>query len=456
MSVSNQEIKRKSSRFRPEIKSLDGNSSDLLRAAIVGAMLMLFLLPLLNGNQLSHNFPTSIEIEETGTTAAGGPDNLLYVGLPGMYTVTPGNTLGMNGFAYVNTAEESVYFVDPLSETTVNMSLPSSLSFGSQLLAVDVDNNGDIEFIGIRRVTSMVGAVYIVDFDADTYTEHTFNSVATLFYGTGNFNGDTILDVALHVNGSTLFILDLATGSSLGSFDPMGTLRGYYSAIGQFTGSSTDQIAITNDTHVFIMNGDGTEALNVTVSGTARGIDLFNYGGGFADIIVFDNLGYVTAHQGTDLSVIFSTQVGPVSSASYGVTGNFTGDAQEDIYIQSNGWTTGLFLDGTNGTIIRETPNTVGYGIRLDVGNIDDELLSDIVTETDLGNPCFVHGATGEIAYTETLIENPSQIFAYDVNSDSRDDIFIRSDNDLYILLSEFDPPVIHPEPIDPIHPTVV
>ncbi|GAG60545.1 unnamed protein product, partial [marine sediment metagenome] len=266
MFVSNQEIKRKSSRFRPEAKPLEDTSSDLLKIATIGVMLLFFLLPLFTGNQLSTDFSNSLQIEETGTTAAGGPDNLLYVGLPGMYAVTPGNTLGMNGFAYVNTAEERMYFTDPLSETTVDMALPSSVMIYSKLLAVDVDNNDDIEFIGIRRVTTVIASVYIVDFDDDTYTEHTFSGVSATLLGTGDFNGDTQLDVALIVNSNYLLILDLATGSTLGTFDSDGILRTYH-AIGQFTGSIGDQIVVTNQTFIYIINGNGTQALNLSMSG---------------------------------------------------------------------------------------------------------------------------------------------------------------------------------------------
>ncbi|TFG28115.1 hypothetical protein EU528_11760, partial [Candidatus Thorarchaeota archaeon] len=446
---------RKVSRFRPQEKSLDNTGSELLKILTMGVMLLVLMLPLLTGVQISTDNSNPIQVENRGIVAAGGPDNLLYIGLPGMYAVTPGATLGMNGFAYVNSAEERIYFVDPISETTIDMALPNSYALPPTLLAADVDDDGDMEFLGIRRVTTVIAAVYIVDFDAGTYIEHTFSGVGGTFFGTGDFNGDTQLDVAILVNNNFLQILDLSTGTTLGTFDSDGILRSY-NAIGDFTGATGDQIIVTNKTYTFIINGDGSQALNLSTPEDIREILLFNYDGGFSDIVLIDNSGYATARQGTDLSVIFSTQVGPVSSSNYGVTGNFTGDTQEDIYIQSNGWVTGLFLDGTNGTIIRETPGTIGYGSRLDVGSIDDDPLSDIVTETDLDNPCFVHGVTGEIAYAETLIEGASQIFSYDVDSNSRDDIFIRSSSDLYILLSEYDPPIIHEQPMDPIHPTVV
>ncbi|MFW9845077.1 MAG: hypothetical protein ACFFEV_10910, partial [Candidatus Thorarchaeota archaeon] len=446
---------RNRSKFQPQVSTLSNSSNDILRLLTIGIMVLVVLLPLLSGIQVSNDSSEQILIQEDVMTSAGRPDNLLYIGLPDTYAVTPGETMGMKGFAYVNTAEERIYFVDPIGETTIDMALPSSYSIYSSLLAVDVDDNGDIEFVGIRRVTTTTAAVYIVDFDSDTYDEHTFSSVGAVFYGTGDFNGDTQLDVALFVNNNYLQIMDLASGSILGTFIADTSLRAY-NAIGDFTASSGDEIIVTNQTEIYLIEGDGTQVLNTSVAGYVKGIELFNFGGGFADIVVFDSLGDATARQGSDLSTIFTTKVGPIGQALYGITGNFTADTQEDIYIQSNGWASGLLLNGTNGNIIRETNGTMGYSTRLDTGNIDGEPTPDIVTETDLDNPCFIHGATGEIAYTESLIVNPSQIFTFDVDSNSRDDVFIRSGSDLYILLSELNPPMIYEEPIDPIHPTVV
>lgn len=445
---------RRVSRFRPETQLLGSSGGDLLKITTIGILALVVLLPLLTGVQPSTNSSNQFQIEENATIAAG-PDNLLYLGLPGTYAITPGTTQGMNGFAYVNTAEERIYFVDPLTETTIDMALPAGYSLYTSLLAVDVDDNGDIEFLGLRRVTTLIVAVFIVDFDSDSYVEHTFSGVGATFYDTGDFNGDSQLDVAVLVNNNWLQMIDLATGTTLGTFDSNGNLRMHY-AIGQFTGTANDQIAVTNNTFVYIINGDGSQAVNQSTPEYIRQMKTFNFGGGLSDLVLLDTLGFATARQGTDLSVIFSTQVGPVSQSLYAVVGNFTGDAQEDIYVQSVGWSTGLFLDGTNGTIIRETPGTVGYTSRLDIGNIDGEPSDDIVTETEFDNPCFIHGATGEIAYIETLIVDPSQIFTFDVDSNSRDDIFVRSLTDLYILLSEYDPPVIAPEPIDPVHPTVI
>jgi hypothetical protein len=187
-----------------------------------------------------------------------------------------------------------------------------------------------------------------------------------------------------------------------------------------------------------------------------RGIHKFDYGGGLSDIVILDILGELTLYQGSNLAQIYQIGVGPPGGQLYALTGNFTGDGQEDLFVSSVNWRLALFVNGTNGDIFRETPGVYATAQAFETGMIDRDAISDVALISDPENPCFIHGSNAEIAYTELLIETVDSIRIFDLNGDGMEDIFITSSNDLYILVSELEPPEVTQAPLNPLHPTVI
>jgi hypothetical protein len=325
------------------------------------------------------------------------------------------------------------------------------------LIAADVDDDGHDEFIGLKRLNPTTLTPYVVDFNHDTLTSWSFTGVSGTLLGVGDFNGDTQLDIAMIADWApddSMHTIDLSTGSIIGTFN-IGTYLRAYSAIGRFSDPAADQIVMTNDTYVWIVNGDGTSNLNMTHA-TPIGIHKFNYGGGLSDIAILDILGELTLYQGSNLAQIYQIGVGPPGGQLYALTGNFTGDGQEDLVVSSASWRLALFINGTNGDIFRETPGVYATAQAFETGMIDRDAISDVALISDPENPCFVHGNNAEIAYTELLIETVDSIRIFDLNEDGMEDIFITSGNDLYILISELEPPEVTQSPLDPLHPTVI
>ena len=445
---------RRVSKCRPKVRQVSGLGNDLFKILSVVMLVLVLTLPVLSADVTVVNEVANNEPIEILTPAVGGPDNLLHIGLSGSYRAHPGSTSGLRGFAYINTIEQRIYFTDPFSDVTLNMSLGPSTTLTTTLIVADIDDDGHDEFLGIKRPVPTTAAVYIADFNDDTLTEWTFPGVSATLLGLGDFNGDSQIDIAITVNGGDWMItLDLSTGAILGTDDVDSNFRAY-SAIGRFSDSTSDQIVLSNDTHLWIFDGDGTGPLNMSTT-TTRGIYKFEYGGGLSDFFVVDNLGLLRLYQGSTLSLIYQTTVSPVGGQINSIVGNFTGDSQEDIVAVSTSWDIAQFIDGSNGTIIRTTPDVYSTYNTLVTGYIDNDDLSDVALKTTLDNPCFIHGHNAELAYTETFIEDVDTLKVYDVDANGMDDIFINSGSDLYILLSEPDAPVITEEPLDPLHPTV-
>ncbi|MGY5865514.1 MAG: hypothetical protein RTV41_12995 [Candidatus Thorarchaeota archaeon] len=453
-SVSDVEYTREASKYRPKVHQLGTAGSDLLKILSVVVLVLVLTLPVLSADVNITNVEAIIEPTEFLTPAVGGPANLLHIGLSGSYRAHPGSTMGMRGFAYVNYIEGRVFFTDPFSDTTLNMSIAPSVTYSTTLIVSDVDDDGHDEFLGIRRPVPTTAALFIADFNDDTLTEWTFPGVSATILGLGDFNGDTQLDASIVVNGGDWMItLDLSTGSVLGTYDVGSNFRSY-SAIGRFSDSSSDQIVLSNDTHIWLFDGDGSGPLNMSTP-TTRGIYKFDYGGGLSDFFLVDNLGHLRLYQGSDLSLIYQTTVSPVAGQVNALVGNFTGDSQEDIVAVSTSLSEAQFIDGSNGTIIRTTPEVYSYVNGLASGYIDNDDLIDVALVTTFDNPCFIHGHNADIAYVETFIEDVDTLKVYDVDANGLDDIFINSGSDLYILLSEPDAPIITEEPLNPLHPTV-
>ncbi len=446
------------SRFRPRIRQAHGFEKELMKALCLAILSFMVIYPMLTGGgfiEASYGYgPT----EDLNGLAVGGPENLLHVTLPpSVYRVAPGRAMGLTGFAYVDTGDMIVLFLDPLSGTSFNKSVGPAFALYNTLIEEDVDDDGHDEFIGLKRLTSTTLTPYIVDFNDDTVTEWSYTGVSGALLGIGDFDGDTNPDIAMIADWSPndwMHTIDLSTGGIIGTFN-VGTNLRTHSAIGRFSDPSADQVVMTNDTLVWVVNGDGTSTLNMTHA-QPIGIEKLDYGGGLSDVVILDILGELTLYQGTNLAQIYQIGVGPPGGQLYAMNGNFTGDGQEDLVVSSANWRLALFINGTNGDIFRETPGVYATAQAFETGMIDRDAITDVTLIADPENPCFIHGSNAEIAYSEALIDSIDSIRIFDLNADAMEDLFITSGNDLYILISELDAPAVTHASLDPLHPTVI
>jgi hypothetical protein len=451
-------MKMDSSRFRPRARPVHGFEKELMKAICLACLMIMVMFPLISGNESMAILDDFATPDNASSLAVGGPQNLMHVTLPpSVYRVAPGRAMGMTGFAYVDTGDEIVIFLDPVSGISFNKSVGQAYGLYNILIVEDIDDDGHDEFIGLKLITSTTLTPYIVDFNDDTLTEWTgYQGVSGTLLGIGDFDGDTSPDIAIIADWApddSMYTIDLSTGGIIGTFN-VGTNLRTHNAIGRFSDPSADQVVLTNYTFVWIVNGDGTSSLNVTHP-TVKGIQKIDHGGGLSDFVVMDNLGELTLYQGSNLGVLYQVGVGPPGGQLYALTGDFNGDVQEDLVVSSVNWRLALFMDGTNGSIFRETPGVYATSQAFATGMMDRDTITDVALIEDPENPCFIHGANAEIAYTESLIETVDSIRIFDLNEDAMGDIFITSGNDLYILISEIEPPGVALAPLNPLHPTV-
>jgi hypothetical protein len=145
-------MKVDASRFRPRARQAHGFEKELMKALCLVFLTFIMMFPMLTGEANIAALDSIGTPDDSKGLAVGGPENLMHVTLPpSVYRVEPGRTMDLTGFAYVDTGDDRVLFLDPLSGTSFNMSVGPSIGVYNTLIAADVDDDGHDQYPHCRR-----------------------------------------------------------------------------------------------------------------------------------------------------------------------------------------------------------------------------------------------------------------------------------------------------------------
>jgi hypothetical protein len=464
--VSTNSIIRKSSKFRPISKPLSNNNLNMLRLSFLIFIAVLLVIPILFSTSPSNS---SLYLEENNGFQPSA--TLFHYTLPGSSSIdiATGTVQGYHGFAYVIDDEDKLYFVDIINGITLDISLPAGdQDSGSGIIAYDVDNDGDSEFL-IRNYVNSQYYILLVDINDARVSQYPipFNSPAVV--GLGNFSGDAYPDALVkNVNSNNNFMtLDLFGNATIGQFLANYSYSGVI--IGKFASLTEDSIAFVNQAgttlqrNLTLVAADGSQIQSIPLASAIQDMVTFDWHGGLEEIATIQSNGYIVVYSGPSLGVAYTQNVDPLSSSYRSIqTGDFNSDPQEDLLVISRNQETAYFRDGNSGVPIRETSGIyIASEKRQDVGLMDSDTLDDVAVGTTDGALGIIRGGDGKFAYKEHLIDVRAvalqyQIKTIDVNLDSRMDVVCRVLGDVYLLVSDTTPPTVVQLPIEPSHPTIL
>ncbi|MHA2425157.1 MAG: FG-GAP repeat domain-containing protein, partial [Candidatus Thorarchaeota archaeon] len=383
--------------------------------------------------------------------------------------IATGNVTTYKGFAYSDDNADFLRFVDPINGITLNQSVETGTLNERSIAGADVDNDGSTEYL-ILNNNGTHDNLLLVDFNDALTTTYNVSIDSPVSISIGEFDGDTTLDAAIYGRFGVL-TLDLQTDQVIGNFSvPIGDSL-TSSTIGRFLEPNQDSIAFgiwpaSKIANLSIVAGNGTLMRTMIFHNDIKGLAPFNRGSPLDDLAAIVIDGNLTTLSPSTMLPIFNTTGLPAPSHVW--TGSFNQDTQEDLVVVPivgvSNYT--VFIDGTNGSIIRtsvvvygatwgeiglETPSAL-----CDYGDIDADNITDLALLNTDSNPGFVSGADGTFGFSEpTISGKPNQIRVFDVNSNSKDDIFVLDGSFVHVLISDTEAPIITPEPLSPPHPTL-
>ncbi|MGY5860239.1 MAG: hypothetical protein RTU63_12795, partial [Candidatus Thorarchaeota archaeon] len=437
---------RKPSPFRPESKSMSSDFRDIIRIVTISLALLMLLLPLSMSGGPNTSAVTHPMTENHLNIAAG--ENFIHYSLPGTFVqIEPGTVSGYNGFAYVDEVESRLYFVDLIQEVTLDIALPTGVkNSGSGLIGEDVDLDGSTEFF-CRNFVNSKYYILMIDINNATVSEFEMPFLYPTVRAFGIFNGGTNPDLVVQNtnNRDNFLTLDVISNTTLGTFNADYAID---VIVGRFASVSEDSIALFNTAgtsgqrNFTVVEADGTQVATTLVSSSIHNIVTFKHGAGLDEIVASHYDGYVTVYSGLTLGVIYSELVDPISGTTrYIITGEFTGDSQQDFAVASRYAEAVYFVDGVDGSVIQSTNNLYLFSTRaIAVGQMDGDSIDDIAIGTTLGALGTIRGVDGNFANLEFLIDiqlGGHQILSFDANTDGRDDIFCRINEDLYLVIND-------------------
>jgi hypothetical protein len=455
---------------RIETRQLKNYHLDTLKLSLLAFLLFVLVCPIMSGNTWHESTPRTNPIVKNNAIAN---EEYLTIQLTASSDYIAMGTVDIyRGFAYSDDAADVLRFVDPINDVTLNQSIESGTLEEKTIAGADIDNDDSTEFL-ILNYNGTTTNLLVVDFNDASTNAYNVSIDGPTGIATGYFNSDTNLDVAVFVRSGSehlgVITLDIQTGQMLGNFSFSGFEIDCY-AIGNFLESSQDSIAMglytsSKDGNLTIIGGNGTILRTKMMHTEIFGIARFDYGSGLDDLAAMMFDGNLTAINPDTMTAIFNTTGHP--ERSFVTTGFLNHDTQEDLVIVPTQKNYSVYIDGTDGTVIRQTEEISGAmkgpssgdppSPLLNYGLIDADNLTDYaLLSADGGDVGFLRGNDGTYGYIEPTISNkPGQILTYDINANSRDDIIVLQSQTVYILLSDTQPPIIIPEPLSPPHPTI-
>ncbi len=452
------------SRYRPKSKNMDADDIGILKILIIGFLLFIIIVPTILNYEPTTN--AVLQLEDQHDLAQ--TESLYHYSLPDTnIQIAIGEIQGHRGFAYVIEEESRLYFVDLIGEVTMDIALPAgSKNNGAYLTGYDVDLDGDTEFF-LRNFVSPTYYILMVDIDDVIVSEYPMPFTYAAPKGFGIFNGDSYPDLLVQDVGNrdNFLTLDLRSNTIIGTF--LVDYAWFGPIIGRFTNSSQDSIAYSNSMgtagqrNLTVADADGTQVYSILLTPSIQDMVKFNYMGGLEEIATIESDGDVVVYWGDTPGVVYSQLVDGLSSTTrYIETGDFGGNPQDDLVVISRTQEKAFFINGNDGTPLREIDGIYAYSSKqLGVGPMDQDAMDDLAIGTTRGGLGIIRGADGIFANLEYLVDvrlGGHQIISFDIIGNGRDDVVVRIDSDVYIVPSDITPPALLPTPIDPIHPTIL
>ncbi|MFW9849837.1 MAG: hypothetical protein ACFFF4_11895 [Candidatus Thorarchaeota archaeon] len=454
----------KSCMFVPTVKEATGLQWDMIKFGLVSFLAIMMLFSWITVATPS-SYSTVFVANEIGEFEPAQGGNIITYSLPEDLTIAAGNVDTYRGFAYVVDADDRIYFVDPIQDVTLQVTIPVGNLYWYQynFQGVDIDKDGSTEFIFVNQDIDY--EIVIVDFNDLSTKSYASHFIQPVVRGIGDFDADGNLDIfTIRANNRDMATIDLTTNSTMGSW--IANQTAYYS-IGKYHDGLKDYIAFgsvyeSEYRNLTITDGNGT-LVNQVDHRFLKDIETLHRGGITDDLVVIDQNGNATVYNGGDLSVDFETSVRDTYSTSYfyARAGNVTIDQYEDFYIFDGINQKTYIVDGLDGTVLHETDGTVIKSTpNFDVGFLDADDSTDALILDISNSPGLLRGADGVVSYIETLIYNPKQFIVHEVTGDNKEDMLLRVTTDvggdIYIIKSDTEAPILTPAPMDPLHPTVL
>ncbi|MFW9919398.1 MAG: carboxypeptidase-like regulatory domain-containing protein [Candidatus Thorarchaeota archaeon] len=453
---------------RIQARQLRNYELDSIKCILIGFLVAFVIFPIMSGD-VSCTYADSASIDPGHTALIAADDTRLTVQLTAQSDyIAMGNVSSYRGFAYSDDNADYLRFVDPINDVTLNQSVESGTLQEKTITGADMDDDGSTEFL-ILNDNGTAFNLLLVDFNDGYTTSYNVSINDPTGIATGTFNDDSNLDVAIFVRYGVI-MLDIQTDQLLGNYslEVGDSISGY--AIGRFLEPSQDSIALgvwpgSKIANMSMIAGNGSLIDSIIFHDQINGLARFQFGSGLDDVAVMIFDGNLTTITPSTMSTIYTTNGLP--SRSVVTRGFLNHDTQEDLIVAPTVPNRSVYIDGTNGSIIRYTVEIQGApqgpivgdppSPILDYGYIDADNLTDfaILTAVD-GNVGFLRGVDGSIGYEDpTISSKPGQIRIYDINNNGRDDIAVIEGQFVYILLSDVQAPIIIPEPLSPPHPTL-
>ncbi|MGQ4871623.1 MAG: hypothetical protein ACP6IT_07285, partial [Candidatus Thorarchaeota archaeon] len=392
---------------------------------------------------------------ERGPAVMAADYLLRYSASTTVTALAPGTVGGERGYAFVDDGADRLYFVMPLADTVVTVSLPSGTQYPDTIVGSDLDGDGETEFlVGTDNTTHR--QVLEVDVGSESVLTYIVSVQTIDEILVGDFDGLGEPDIAVvdMSQSRRIITIDRATSTVIGTYLAAAEISCV--DVGNYNTTPGDEISIGSGSQVTVISGAASVLASTVLPGSVPALITFQYGIGVEDIAVAQNGGNLTVLEGTTLNVIYARTFAPGTTADiFMKTANITLDGQIDLVVSQSDTDFVYFLDGFDGSTQYARQSGVHADTPFDVGLVDSDECDDVVILTDQDRVCFLHGSDGTIGYTETEIEAATRAYAYDIDADGRDDMLAVAGRDIYVRLSDTSSPYLDPLPVWPSHPTV-